>query len=717
MYRPKSLAAFILVFFSFSSWSSDFCNTGKLLTKVNYLESESNDVVLSADKSYLNKGSSFFLEGNAEVVAKDYYFSANKIEFNKDKNNFSGNGDIKFQNSFFSSIGDSLSFDDDDISAKNVYFSFNDSKSNGKAKEITASKNLKTLSEASFTNCPIENNDWVIEAQKITIDDETNLGNAKNATLKFFGVPILYLPEFQWTLKGRGTGFLPPSFGTYYEENSNSNESRISIPYYFNLAKNKDLLLNVDNLSSRGPLLSAQYRHLLEENEIFKSGYLKFSNSFLENDKISNSSRWFSDNLLEIDFDKYSKFQVNLKQSSDGSYFNDLNKNNSEKSLLSSMELHHKKDELELSLSYENEQLLDGGESSYLGAPKLNVKKNFDFGENKFDITFNLVDFKNKDAQSIEGIRSHIESNFSRNFYIKKFQLNPRISLLHSEYNLDNNINYRRNVEKISLDASTELESNTTFGGQLYSHVIKPKFNYNFVSKNNQSLIPRFDSEKITLNSSLLYNPQKFTGLDRINNENSITFGFNSSFYDFETGNNILNTGISQKFNFDNETLNIDGNFSNQREFSNLFLDLDYFANFSKLESSIEFDPHNSKVVSSSYMLNLLSSPKKSFALNYVKDDNETVGLNAVYPISENVHLFGALSKELGSSITHKELMGFSYETCCWEFNVAKFSGDGNNSDNSLNFELVFKDLSSTSPKLKERIKSQIPNYLNENHF
>ena len=171
MYRPKSLAAFILAFFSFSSWSSDFCNTGKLLTKVNYLESESNDVVLSADKSYLNKGSSFFLEGNAEVVAKDYYFSANKIEFNKDKNNFSGNGNIKFQNSFFSSIGDSLSFDDDDISAKNVYFSFNDSKSNGKAKEITASKNLKTLSEASFTNCPIENNDWVIEAQKITIDD------------------------------------------------------------------------------------------------------------------------------------------------------------------------------------------------------------------------------------------------------------------------------------------------------------------------------------------------------------------------------------------------------------------------------------------------------------------------------------------------------------------------------------------------------------------
>ena len=36
--------------------------------------------------------------------------------------------------------------------------------------------------------------------------------------VKFYGVPIFYLPKYSWVLSGRGSGFLTPNYSSYTDE-------------------------------------------------------------------------------------------------------------------------------------------------------------------------------------------------------------------------------------------------------------------------------------------------------------------------------------------------------------------------------------------------------------------------------------------------------------------------------------------------------------------
>ena len=66
------------------------------------------------------------------------------------------------------------------------------------------------LTNATYSLCPVNKNDWLIDADQIELNLEKNRGVADNATLVFYGVPIFYLPKYSWVLEGRGSGFLTP---------------------------------------------------------------------------------------------------------------------------------------------------------------------------------------------------------------------------------------------------------------------------------------------------------------------------------------------------------------------------------------------------------------------------------------------------------------------------------------------------------------------------
>ncbi|MDX1580740.1 MAG: LPS assembly protein LptD, partial [Alphaproteobacteria bacterium] len=125
---------------------------------------------------------------------------------------------------------------------------------------------------------------WQIKAEKVVHDEDKRTLTYRDATLELLGVPILYTPWFQHpdVTVDRASGFLTPDFGS-----SSILGLTVEIPYYFNLAPNKDLTLAPLLTTDERAALLFEYRHRLSNGTFQFSGSGTYvSERDFENNKI-----------------------------------------------------------------------------------------------------------------------------------------------------------------------------------------------------------------------------------------------------------------------------------------------------------------------------------------------------------------------------------------------------------------------------------------------
>ena len=101
---------------------------------------------------------------------------------------------------------------------------------------------------------------WQVKAQRIIHNQDEQMIYYKDATLEFFGMPIAYFPYFSTpdpTVK-RKTGFLTPVFA-----NSSELGFGIGIPFFWNIAPDRDLTLTPVYYSQQGLLMQGEWRQRL----------------------------------------------------------------------------------------------------------------------------------------------------------------------------------------------------------------------------------------------------------------------------------------------------------------------------------------------------------------------------------------------------------------------------------------------------------------------
>lgn len=98
---------------------------------------------------------------------------------------------------------------------------------------------------------------WRIRAARVTQDSESRDIIYEDATFDFLGVPIGYLPFFRHADPSvrRRSGFLTPSFFRDSELGA-----AIRVPYFFELAPNRDITLTPWLFTEENPLLETEYR-------------------------------------------------------------------------------------------------------------------------------------------------------------------------------------------------------------------------------------------------------------------------------------------------------------------------------------------------------------------------------------------------------------------------------------------------------------------------
>jgi len=406
---------------------------------------------------------------------------------------------------------------------------------------------------------------------------------------------------------------------------------------------------------------------------------------------------------------------------SDTNYFKEISlEGTSAERLTSSLNLAHDSKFITAHFYSENEQLVNSGVADYTRKYDLGFSKNLNLIDGvEMNISGASTDFEHRNTSSTTGNRNHFQATLSKKYKNIAYEIQPSLSILTTNYDLDSSSNLNRSLYKTNLEGKLFLERELNFAETDYVQTLTPIFKYSYIPKENQNLIPNFDSDSLASSYESLFNDSLFTGLDKISNQDSLTIGLESEFIDDESGNTLLVLKAAQKYYFEDELLNSSGNFAStsdsNRGYTNIETFVEYGSGKFKLNNSLSFNPDNSKIDKSSSGLKVNFSPESFANLRFIDENSEeNIQLNGSYQVNDANNLFWNFQRNLTSSTTDRLTLGLSNEDCCVAYRFAFFKkniGDNKHSYDK-SFEIVFKGLSSTTPSLQARIKSEIPDYL-----
>ena len=714
------------------------CPEYQTLFPIEEFSQDPGSLDIEADQSeILNE--TYHLTGDVNLKSESFILAADDVLVNSADDSTIATGNVRFQDQTYLITSDSLSAKRDGgkliaTATKANYQDFGSGPggANGYTEIISKTPTSVLLTNTTYSLCPVNKNDWLIDADQIELNLEKNRGVADNATVVFYGVPIFYLPKYSWVLEGRGSGFLTPDYSTYTETGQTESSYRLRVPYYFNIAPDRDLLVALTYMSSRRFIYEGKYRQLITPKLTAESddSIYQIEAHYLPEDKMTSLKRWLVNFNEELDLNTKTHLSVNYYRVSDKDYFKDIAQTNTDvKTLKSNLTLTYNDEENHFSSSLltEDEQVVNAGVPVYTRALEGSISKTF-FADKKIPIQVDLVrtNFAHDTASKETGIRTHGNLEVSRKLDTKFPVITPRASVAITNYSLKNSPNINRTILGSGVDIDFTFNRKGNIFGSEINHRISPIISYDYRAKEVQGNIPIFDStdkydDIITFAD--LTSGERYTGLDRITNANDITLSLESSYRDVDAPSedkDLLNMRIAQSFYTDDEVVSdtANTNYETRKSYSDIAASIDIALGKYVITNSAQYNPDTSKIVRKENSVSYTSNSRKFITLSLSKTGidgvlTETKKLYGAYPLTDSIHFFGGLDKTTSTGVTNSETTGIAYESCCWAFRLAHFKED--NSSGGYNYstgvELVLTGLGSTASPLKGRIESNIPGY------
>ena len=270
----------IFILFSTKVFSQDFdendffcCSVYELYKTSN--KNNANDIVakdskitdeetiyIEADESFRHESKQItILHGDTKIVRGTEIIKSeltNVLQL-KDKARLSGN--VKYQNEGLEIDAPYAEYDTktsrtDFIAPVYKHSSLDIS---GKARYAVRLKNKKMLLQnGTYTTCNLTNPDWNLISETTELDFETGIGKGKNVFMTVKGIPVFYSPYMQFSLdEQRKTGFLVPDFSGSWTKGPD-----VITPFYWNIAKNMDMLITPSYIQERGSNIETNFRYL-----------------------------------------------------------------------------------------------------------------------------------------------------------------------------------------------------------------------------------------------------------------------------------------------------------------------------------------------------------------------------------------------------------------------------------------------------------------------
>jgi LPS-assembly protein len=134
---------------------------------------------------------------------------------------------------------------------------------------------ITTINKGVFSPCSLCKDKhkwpplWRIRSRQVIHDNESKQIEHKDSFLEFYGIPVIYTPYLSHpdpSVKRR-SGFLTPSFS-----NNATFGNVLLTPYFWAIAPNEDLLITPRWMTQESPVLSATYRRRFAKGELEVDG-------------------------------------------------------------------------------------------------------------------------------------------------------------------------------------------------------------------------------------------------------------------------------------------------------------------------------------------------------------------------------------------------------------------------------------------------------------
>jgi len=671
----------------------------------------------------------YTFQGDVQLYNNDLAVSSNYLIYKESVNTLEANGEVnlKTNNALFNSSRLFYQLDKESGQLDDVDFLFPENHVRGKAQRLNIlSKDVTELSKSTYTTCDEERPAWQLHAQRIVLDTAENVGTANNVWIDFMRVPIFYLPYISFPLSGRKTGFLIPTFGL-----SSSLGTELSVPYYLNLAPDRDATLTVENFTKRGQRLLGEFRFLNKED----AGQLNVE--YLQDDKVTNEDRDYL--ALTHNSQLSPRLSTNLlyRRVSDKDYFEDFGNQLSVTNIVhleSRAEVFYRATNWSLQGRVIEFQTLD--DNIVNSARPYKKRPEFTFTAAAPAEIFNLlpeiradyVQFDGKDR--VSGGRLDIQPSVSMPYEVAAGFIIPKFSVRYTQYSLNNQLaaaddSPSRTLPVFSLDSGLFFEREVSFGENAFIQTLEPRLFYLNVPLEDQSNLivddngvsRVFDTSLANQSFSQLFTENRFTGADRVADANQLSVAVTSRVLREQTGIEIMSASIGRTLYFQDREVTLPGAATETTNTS------DYFAefrakphNFLNINSKVQWDNEQGNLRNGSFQLQYNNSQGWLLNFGYLNDrDNsgKTVkqesDISVLWPISHNWRFIGRRNYNHFENRSEEKLAGLEYDDCCWAFRVVSrryLSDDLLSSNRSILFQFELKGLTSIGRDVKSLLQN-----------
>lgn len=598
-------------------------------------------------------------------------------------------------------------------------------------------ENRMRLTNATYTTCSASDPDWYARAAELNLDYDSEVGEGRDASVVFKGVPLFYSPWLSFSLNNkRKSGFLAPTMGS-----STKAGLEFTLPYYWDIAPNMDLTISPRLMSKRGLQINSEFRYL---NYDYRGTGLV---EWLPSDSLTNKTRYgyalqfsYGSRSLQSYFDYKPGLSggLNVNGVSDNTYFSDLSTRigqSSQGNLLRQGYVAYAGSWWRALANVQTYQTLQDPSLPPVDKPYERVPQ-FSLFLNRpeflggtafaFNGEYVVFDHPSKDI----GRRMTLYPQLSLPLQTPAWHFTPKIGLHVARYDIDRRTSTGpdsvvRNLPIFSIDAGLAFERETNWFGQRLAQTLEPRLYYLLVPQRTQDKIPQFDTGLMDFNFATIFSDNIYSGTDRIADANQVTAALTSRLIDPQTGEEYLRGMIGQRYYFAKQHVTLQGESARPAGASDFLAALSgRLLPKTYADVAWQYDPRDG--ATERFAIGGRWQPDFAKVLNasyrYTRDHSGitggTAGIRQVdfsgqWPIGRGWYGVGRYNYSLRERKIIETLGGLEYNGGCWVGRIvlqryATASGDSNK---AIFVQLELNDFAKIGSNPLELLARRIPGY------